>query len=527
MTKSAKLDALTISLDSGNPAMPAVAPRQPDGPDSARADEIESDLVAELESALQAVLHGVSQPDEAPSSTQHAAERETPSYGAPLAGERGAQTSRHEAPSFGAPGFRSEASETGRHESPPFGAPLFRKPATAVRQAETSESRLPIFKADTPQPGRAAQGIQAPYSRLQPAQPQRSPRALSWEIETASDHDRPAGHRAPRRLAPRAAACVAALLGVAATGAVALTSLAGSDDPRPGSAAENASASEAPTAVAAQADSSEPVQLREELAAAPPAEPDVPMPAVAQEEASGAVTLLRPVGNGDNAETGVAAAAPSPVSVAQARQVEAGQTGSPVAESWGSRFGEEPAEQAEVAQEMKVPDRLIEIPAPAGQPHQEAEAGAQVGVNPEQLAQNPLLAPADQPVSASEAVSPFEPALPEAATPPPSPGELVAAAEPRSGEAGPEELTAGQEDAEQMQTAGAAAAPQQPVENARSAAIRSAVNMRAGPDNGAAVLTIVPAGSQVKVIDCDYWCEVVFAGERGWIYKSFVSGADS
>jgi len=61
----------------------------------------------------------------------------------------------------------------------------------------------------------------------------------------------------------------------------------------------------------------------------------------------------------------------------------------------------------------------------------------------------------------------------------------------------------------------------------RSAAVTTDVNMRAGPDNSAAVILVVPGKSDVEVIGCDYWCEVVFAGKRGWIYKGFVRGAES
>jgi len=52
-----------------------------------------------------------------------------------------------------------------------------------------------------------------------------------------------------------------------------------------------------------------------------------------------------------------------------------------------------------------------------------------------------------------------------------------------------------------------------------------AVNMRAGPANGAEVLAIVSEGSPVEVIQCTQWCEVIFAGQRGWIYRSFMADA--
>ncbi len=49
-----------------------------------------------------------------------------------------------------------------------------------------------------------------------------------------------------------------------------------------------------------------------------------------------------------------------------------------------------------------------------------------------------------------------------------------------------------------------------------------AVNMRAGPANGAPTLTVVPGGQDLQVVGCDGWCEVVFEGTRGWIYQSFL-----
>jgi uncharacterized protein YraI len=53
----------------------------------------------------------------------------------------------------------------------------------------------------------------------------------------------------------------------------------------------------------------------------------------------------------------------------------------------------------------------------------------------------------------------------------------------------------------------------------------SDVNMRAGPSNGQAVLATIPRGSAVEVIDCRQWCQVVFGGQRGWIYKGFVGAS--
>jgi SH3-like domain-containing protein len=53
----------------------------------------------------------------------------------------------------------------------------------------------------------------------------------------------------------------------------------------------------------------------------------------------------------------------------------------------------------------------------------------------------------------------------------------------------------------------------------------SDVNVRAGPSNRQAVLATIPRGSPVDVINCRQWCEVVFAGRRGWVYKGFIGAS--
>jgi len=48
------------------------------------------------------------------------------------------------------------------------------------------------------------------------------------------------------------------------------------------------------------------------------------------------------------------------------------------------------------------------------------------------------------------------------------------------------------------------------------------VNMRAGPSNDQAVVMRIPEGSPLEVVDCHQWCEVIFAGRRGWVYQGFI-----
>ncbi len=54
------------------------------------------------------------------------------------------------------------------------------------------------------------------------------------------------------------------------------------------------------------------------------------------------------------------------------------------------------------------------------------------------------------------------------------------------------------------------------------ATIKTFVNMRAKPDNRAPVVAILADGLSVKVLSCDYWCEVEAGGKRGFVFKSFL-----
>ncbi|MCY6383392.1 SH3 domain-containing protein [Hoeflea prorocentri] len=55
---------------------------------------------------------------------------------------------------------------------------------------------------------------------------------------------------------------------------------------------------------------------------------------------------------------------------------------------------------------------------------------------------------------------------------------------------------------------------------------RKWVNLRAGPSSKSEVLTIVPADAEIMVeTDCK-WCGVVYKGQKGYIYKSFVMYED-
>jgi hypothetical protein len=152
-----------------------------------------------------------------------------------------------------------------------------------------------------------------------------------------------------------------------------------------------------------------------------------------------------------------------------------------------------------------------------------------------------LIRPSEETIATVDAISPIDPDGLAATAEPSSDGELTVGGdrEPADGqldalvEAGGagafanleamDEQPSGSEIRAQVEPDSATAAADVTPEVTRFAPVTANVNMRAGPDFDAAVITVVSAGTEVGVIGCDSWCEVVFTGERGWIYQSFVS----
>jgi len=56
----------------------------------------------------------------------------------------------------------------------------------------------------------------------------------------------------------------------------------------------------------------------------------------------------------------------------------------------------------------------------------------------------------------------------------------------------------------------------------RTAQINRGVNMRTRPESGSGVLTVVPKAANVELVGCEVWCEVVYKGRRGYVFKDFV-----
>ncbi len=57
---------------------------------------------------------------------------------------------------------------------------------------------------------------------------------------------------------------------------------------------------------------------------------------------------------------------------------------------------------------------------------------------------------------------------------------------------------------------------------AGTAKVNTAVNMRSSPDNGASVVAVLGVGTTVQIARCDFWCEVVADGKRGYVFRKFV-----
>jgi len=56
-----------------------------------------------------------------------------------------------------------------------------------------------------------------------------------------------------------------------------------------------------------------------------------------------------------------------------------------------------------------------------------------------------------------------------------------------------------------------------------SGTVTMSVNMRSGPDNKAKPVKILNAGSRVRIVSCNYWCEVVADGDRGFVFNKFIA----
>lgn len=63
--------------------------------------------------------------------------------------------------------------------------------------------------------------------------------------------------------------------------------------------------------------------------------------------------------------------------------------------------------------------------------------------------------------------------------------------------------------------------------SARTVQVVKGANMRARPKSGSGIVTVVPKGAAVQLVSCKVWCEIVYNGQRGYVFKDFVGGGTS
>ena len=61
----------------------------------------------------------------------------------------------------------------------------------------------------------------------------------------------------------------------------------------------------------------------------------------------------------------------------------------------------------------------------------------------------------------------------------------------------------------------------------RPAQVNKGVNMRSRGRSGASVVMTIPSSAVVQVVGCKAWCEIIYKGQRGYIYKDFLGGGGS
>lgn len=177
-----------------------------------------------------------------------------------------------------------------------------------------------------------------------------------------------------------------------------------------------------------------------------------------------------------------------------------------------------PAEP-QAAATAATPPPAVEAMEPTAQPDRPSPAaprdGSTVGLASSSAPQQPAPAPRDADPDRTAAIPRAFPAtapdVPVAET-----DDEIAVLEDIQSEENREDLgQAAPAAADDADTAGGGA-------GMRPATVSSAVNMRAGPDNDAEVVKVLPARAGIDAeADCN-WCKVVHEGTTGYVYKSFI-----
>jgi hypothetical protein len=147
-----------------------------------------------------------------------------------------------------------------------------------------------------------------------------------------------------------------------------------------------------------------------------------------------------------------------------------------------------------------------------------------------------------------DALAPLDPRWARATMPPPELAASVAATIPSADASGapvtalvdptdgtetaaidPDEAAPAQAAKAQEPKTDAAATddPMSLVAKARPTQLTTAANMRSRPKSGSGIIMVVPQSATVQLVGCKVWCEIVYKGRRGYVYKDFLGGGRS
>ena len=173
----------------------------------------------------------------------------------------------------------------------------------------------------------------------------------------------------------------------------------------------------------------------------------------------------------------------------------------------------------------KVVTQHIKVVA---EPEPPAQAVATDAADPDALAPldprwaRPPMPSQEAAASVAATIPPVSAAVdPAAADPDPTDGTETAAIAP--------EETALARTVEQDRGSDATATddPMSIVAKAKPTKLSKAANMRSRPKSGSGIIMVVPQSATVQLVGCKVWCEIVYKGKRGYVYKDFLGGSRS
>ncbi|MER8847068.1 MULTISPECIES: SH3 domain-containing protein [Mesorhizobium] len=159
--------------------------------------------------------------------------------------------------------------------------------------------------------------------------------------------------------------------------------------------------------------------------------------------------------------------------------------------------GAQPKAAATDPDQTAAPSQVAKQPEPA--PNKTAAAFAQSSTDTDATDELAKVAAPSPPADSSNPDGAQTAAIPE--TQPQAPEQQLAATDDDGGKAkaNPRKVTA-----------------------AGNGRILRAVTMRSAPKKGATPIGTVPARTSVQLMGCKKWCEIVYNGKHGWVYKSYV-----